>query len=65
MTWTHEKPTVPGWYWYHMPSLHTEPSMVYFDAINVRVWFPRQDRYYSFDDLPGEFAGPIPEPKGE
>ena len=49
--WKSESPKVPGWYWYrHKPSRTIA-------MINVDV------EPIEYESLPGQWAGPIPEPK--
>ena len=51
LTWTTEPPKVPGWYWYrHKPSRTIA-------MINVDV------EPIEYESLPGQWAGPIPEPR--
>lgn len=50
LEWTTEPPKVPGWYWYrHKPSRTIA-------MINVDV------EPIEYESLPGQWAGPIPEP---
>ena len=50
LEWTDEPPKVPGWYWYrHKPSRTIA-------MINVDV------EPIEYESLPGQWAGPIPEP---
>ena len=41
MTWTTNKPTVPGWYWWRRPK---------FKAVVVEVWEQRMD-YFVFESV--------------
>lgn len=51
LAWTNEPPKVPGWYWYrHNPSRTIA-------MINVDV------EPIEYESLPGQWAGPIPEPR--
>lgn len=51
LEWTDEPPKVPGWYWYrHKPSRTIA-------MINIDV-DPTE-----YESLPGQWAGPIPEPR--
>lgn len=51
LEWTDEPPKVPGWYWYrHNPSRTL-------GMINVDV------EPIEYESLPGQWAGPIPEPR--
>lgn len=60
-TWTTQKPTSPGWYWYR--SNREEPKcveFVYVDSFGLLFNDSRLPR--NLDDWPGEYAGPIPMP---
>ena len=51
LEWTTEPPKVPGWYWYrHKPSRTIA-------MINVDV------EPIEYESLPGQWVGPIPEPR--
>lgn len=51
LEWTDIRPKVPGWYWYrHKPSRTIA-------MINVDV------EPIEYESLPGQWAGPIPEPR--
>jgi hypothetical protein len=74
MKWTNEKPTVEGWYFYRGTTgphtvNHTLVVRVSFgDGVRVRkdvaLVYEGEERY-SIDRMPGEWAGPIPEPEEE
>lgn len=51
LTWTDEPPKVPGWYWYRHKPRRT------IALINVDV------EPIEYESLPGQWAGPIPEPR--
>lgn len=53
MTWTTEKPTVPGWYWWRNK---TRMDIFQVRQIDIDIW----------DDVPhapAEWAGPLEPPK--
>ena len=56
MTWTHEKPTKPGWYWWRYES----------DTPRFN-WEVRYITKYAIDKqtLLGQFAGPLDPPAAE
>jgi hypothetical protein len=64
MTWTSEKPTVPGWYWYRdnaVPSRIVEVST----RSGGALWVTRMQRNGCFvDRLYGQWSGPIEPPGG-
>ena len=53
LTWTKDKPTKPGWYWYR--GLYQVQSSIIYIAPNI-------DIVNSLKGSKGEWAGPIPEP---
>lgn len=62
-TWTKDKPTQPGWYWYRSP----RPTLVVVCYIEIGlrdncVSFAYGERYQAMSEMEGEWAGPIPEP---
>ena len=58
LTWTKEKPTVNGWYWYRSQAYGKVIGKVY----NGRVHWNRDSSRIA--RLVGEWAGPIREPRG-
>ena len=63
MTWTNEKPTVAGWYWYRDE---------YGARVILTIQGPRgliandsgsSGHFLSLDYFPAQFAGPIPKPE--
>lgn len=69
MTWTNDKPTVPGLYWYRCEDcgevLKTIISLRDPGVHEPWVSFAFSDRYQPLAELSGQFAGPIPEPQKE
>ncbi len=69
MTWTAEKPTHPGWYWYRAaPNAPPYPVKV-FDANQIVYVWPVNDHATKeenvtvrLSDTGGEFAGPMEPP---
>ena len=59
MTWTTDKPTVPGWYWYRPVGLPMRPRELF--DYNGRLFI----RGFEWLDnvTTGEWAGPIETPK--
>lgn len=68
MKWTHEKPTVPGWYWMKLNKQRLASVVaVEHDAATpdagMRVWAVNDLDDQWVDDFVGaKWAGPIPEP---
>ena len=74
MTWSKDKPTVPGWYWYRGDyagiSAGVQPVVVYVayglhwgeTSKSLAVQQPFMDFADSLEQLPGEWAGPIAPP---
>jgi hypothetical protein len=60
LTWTTEKPTAPGWYWWrfrgHSTIIHLNDSL---------LWqLPSETGFVQYlRELSGQFAGPIQKPK--
>jgi hypothetical protein len=79
LTWTHEKPTVPGWYWWRgdvrdyawLVSVHPRNDSSEMCAFFIRVenfltcQHPHIEKAETIAGIDGEWAGPIPEPEGE
>ncbi len=62
LEWTKEKPKVEGWYWHRtMPGYVHEPLGVLHDKGVLRYWNVVEECFY--DLPPGEWAGPMLEPK--
>lgn len=59
MTWSSEKPTVDGWYWWRSDYDET-PVPVYLRKTLVTSWGGKE-RW--IENVGGEFAGPIPAPE--
>lgn len=70
MTWTTEKPTTPGWYWYRNPFEKERVVRVYGDQTptetrRVDMWVQLHDETdCNVDDMGenGEWAGPLDPP---
>jgi hypothetical protein len=60
MTWTTEKPTVPGWYWWK--SKQYSPVIVEIYRLEVRG---ESYLLIGVEDAEGLWAGPIPLPEEE
>lgn len=65
MTWTTNKPTTPGWYWWR----RNKDKNLTCHEIGYRhehdgLWIlSLPDEYVRIDEYGGEWAGPIPEPE--
>lgn len=72
MNWTHEKPKVPGWYWYRtMPGdngdwAHQDETIICVEqwAGRLGAWMVSSDVTYELSDARGLFWGPIERPRG-
>jgi hypothetical protein len=62
MTWTKDKPTVPGWYWYRNPH-----GFVWVENIDEKdgelCAVSTAGVMYLVENYPGEWAGPLPLPE--
>jgi hypothetical protein len=56
MTWTTEKPTVPGWYWYR--EIEGEPEILAIYKDNGQLLISG----IGLQEFPGEWAGPLKPP---
>jgi hypothetical protein len=56
MTWTTEKPTVPGWYWYR--EIEGEPEILSIYKDNGQLLISG----IGLQEFPGEWAGPLEPP---
>ncbi len=66
MTWTMQKPTVPGWYWWiddSQPHNTMLPGVVWVDHSLVVHALTRKIHGVHAHVLGGEWAGPIPMPE--
>lgn len=66
MTWTTDKPTTPGWYWWIGPLLHQQiVEVMPFENGDAVVFRPFCGEYNTrmLSDMQGEWAGPIPQPE--
>lgn len=65
MTWTRNKPTVAGWYWWKRPGYEPTIAEVYGPPGGLLLWLPGEDTTReesisvsgAYDDT--EFLGPI------
>ena len=68
-TWTTEKPTKPGWYWYRDKDIPTQPVYVYnaVGGLFVELWNGEirsfESRSGRWKSMSGQWAGPIREPE--
>lgn len=58
LRWTRERPTKEGWYWYK----HDDGQRIIGRLFHGGLHFPGGN-FNSLKDMPGEWAGPIPEPE--
>jgi hypothetical protein len=67
MTWTNEKPTVEGWYWYRdKPGASERVVELYHWQGGPKLFYREIGRILGmpiFHDEAGQFAGPIPKPE--
>jgi hypothetical protein len=65
LTWTREKPTVPGWYWWrgNKQDFAQTTYVQFSEAGNGCVSFTEGQRYKPLREVCGEWAGPLAEPK--
>lgn len=71
MTWTSQRPTLPGFYWFkgtvnfssaaREVILATVVEVTGF-APNVKVWFPQKDTSIPIGACEGRWAGPLDPP---
>lgn len=59
LTWTTEKPTQPGWYWWRNNS-HFDPDILKVDVLGDR--FVIDTDLDVLDTPPGEWTGPLEPP---
>ena len=69
LTWTREKPTTPGWYWWRLsPQTKKEDLVIFqvFFGVKTQRWYaqggPRPEDIFPVYTIHGEWAGPIPLP---
>jgi hypothetical protein len=62
MTWTSEKPTVEGWYWYR-DDLGARVILVMDDVKGLFAVDVFTGESLPLDGLSDQFAGPIPKPE--
>jgi hypothetical protein len=66
MTWTREKPTQPGWYWWRTGIL-CNAVKINFDRNETKLFLEKYGdplHGYFVENLGGEWAGPLVEPGG-
>jgi hypothetical protein len=65
LTYTKEKPTTQGWYWFRGTAcgLDYDNTIVFYDAAGSEPTFAFRRTWMNACHLTGEFAGPIPQPK--
>jgi hypothetical protein len=63
LTWTHEEPTVPGWYWRRYEIAGT-PFVDVVEVVKSGSHLVLSDYGGLVEYARGEWAGPIPEPEG-
>ena len=65
MTWTPNKPTQPGWYWYRFKG--NSSWLEVREILEGGFWSTEDEsgctEYINVNELHGEWAGPIPEPE--
>jgi hypothetical protein len=57
MTWTTQKPTVPGWYWYR--EIEGEPEILSIYKDNGQLLISG----IGLQEFPGEWVGPLESPR--
>lgn len=62
MTYTNEKPTTPGWYWYRESPKHDASIIEIYDFM-AGLEYQRDGYAVGVYQSHGQFAGPIPEPE--
>lgn len=65
MTWTREKPTAPGWYWYRGVGVLAIVEVCWHTSVirsHLRAFFVT-GRQGHIDDLGGEWVGPMEPPQ--
>lgn len=63
MTWTTEKPTEPGWYWYRAREHKMWVAEVIKTHTGLRIHFEWGWQNLESVNRTSEFAGPIPMPE--
>lgn len=61
LRWSFEKPTEPGWYWYHGAVEESEPLILWVDKAGYMQWPDGQFQEVIFTK--GMWAGPIEQPE--
>ena len=64
MTWTTEKPTVPGWYWWRYEK-GRKATMLNVSQSHIQQMdiFTEGSLVMFLNEVPGHWAGPIPAPE--
>ena len=63
MIWATDRPTKPGWYWYHHNKNFQAGIVQLFVMKDGRVEIQGLPFNWQLEQLTGKWAGPIPEPK--
>lgn len=63
LTWTEQKPTAAGWYWFRGQAHEADPFIVEVDQSGQFQW--PDGGYQEVSLAKGEWAGPIDEPSDE
>lgn len=64
LSWTEERPSIPGWYWWKGENDHEGEIIELFlhnreGKEELRAWMTRDEQSYPFDAIKGKFSGPI------
>jgi hypothetical protein len=62
LNWTTKKPTKTGWYWYRGESNGTTEKVLHFIDDDGEGPYIATSEGLTFDDLTGEWAGPVEPP---
>lgn len=62
LTWTRDRPTVPGWYWMRTQSGAFEEIVEVFRR-RGDLYVSEPDDLYPLSGYAGEWAGPLPHPE--
>jgi len=63
LTWTTEKPTQPGWYWWRKSRRHEIEIAKLWDVDNIYGQFHQDPHVFRVDEVGGEWAGPLAPPE--
>jgi hypothetical protein len=64
LTWTTDKPTEPGWYWFQDSWVGPYIVWIYWADSSKKDLIAHGREDYSVSVRYGQWAGPIPEPEG-